>query len=148
MVCTMTAAPTPGDMDTLSPAERSARMARVRGKDTRPELLVRRLAHRLGYRYRLHRTDLPGQPDMAFSRARKAVFVHGCFWHRHDCPSGRRVPKSRLDFWLPKLEKNRIRDEENLKKLETQGWHPLVIWECEIRDLSTLTERLRTFLDA
>lgn len=135
-------------MDTLTPAERSARMARVRGKDTRPELLVRRLAHRLGYRFRKHRTDLPGQPDMAFVLAHKAVFVHGCFWHRHDCPSGRRLPKSRLEFWLPKLEKNRARDKQKLAELRAAGWEPLIIWECETRDLALLAERLKTFLNA
>jgi DNA mismatch endonuclease (patch repair protein) len=135
-------------MDTLTPTERSARMARVRGKDTNPELVVRRLAHRLGYRFRKHRADLPGQPDMVFVRARKAVFVHGCFWHRHDCPSGRRLPKSRLDFWVPKLEKNHARDARNLEKLCEDGWRTLVIWECETQDLSNLTVRLRSFLDA
>ena len=135
-------------MDTLTPAQRSERMGRVRGKDTALELKVRRLAHGLGYRYRKHRRDLSGCPDMAFVGRRKAVFVHGCFWHRHDCPMGRRLPKSRLDFWVPKLEKNRERDARNLKELQDTGWSTLVIWECETRDISVLAGRLKGFLDA
>ena len=102
-------------MDTLSKAQRSERMSRVRGKDTKPELLVRRLVHGMGYRYRLHRRDLPGTPDLVFPGRRKVIFVHGCFWHRHPDPACKlaRLPKSRTDFWLPKLEGNRARDIEN-----------------------------------
>lgn len=135
--------------DTLTPAARSERMSRIRGQDTRPEMRVRRLAHRMGYRYRLHRADLPGKPDLVFPARRKVIFVHGCFWHRHPDPGCRlaRLPKSRLDFWLPKLEGNRARDLENHKKLAESGWKVLEVWECELRDASHLERLLRIFLD-
>lgn len=135
-------------MDTLSPEQRSERMSRVRGKDTRPELRVRRLAHALGYRYRLHRRDLPGRPDLTFAGRRKVIFVHGCFWHRHDCSAGRRTPKTRLDFWEPKLRANRARDEAVLRHLADAGWRSLIIWECETRDAASVAARLKEFLDA
>jgi DNA mismatch endonuclease (patch repair protein) len=134
-------------MDTLTSKERSAVMARVRGKDTRPELAVRRLVHAMGYRYRLHRRDLPGAPDLVFPARRKVVFVHGCFWHRHPrCPNTR-TPKSRLDFWVPKLAENRRRDLRNLRRLSSSQWRALIVWECELRDPDTVRRRLRTFLD-
>jgi DNA mismatch endonuclease (patch repair protein) len=124
-------------------------MSRIHGKDTKPEMTVRRLAHGMGYRYRLHRRDLPGKPDLVFSSRRKVIFVHGCFWHRH--PDVRcklaRLPKSRLDFWRPKLENNRARDLENQKKLAGDGWRVLVLWECELRDTSDIEQRIRSFLD-
>lgn len=135
-------------MDTLSPAQRSERMRRVKGKDTRPELRVRRLAHGLGYRFRLHRADLPGRPDLAFIGRRKVVFVHGCFWHRHDCAAGRRLPKSRVEFWSAKLEANAARDAATDARLIHEGWRSLVIWECESRDDDHIKSRLREFLDA
>jgi DNA mismatch endonuclease (patch repair protein) len=134
-------------MDTLSAEQRSERMSRVRGKDTKPELVVRRLVHKMGYRYRKHRQDVPGCPDLAFIQRRKAIFVHGCFWHRHACSMGR-LPKSRHDFWISKLEGNRARDKRNLKRLRAKGWQALVVWECETRDLALLTPRIRNFLDA
>lgn len=121
-------------------------MSRVRGKDTRPELMVRRLLHGLGYRYRLHRRDLPGTPDLVFPGLRKIILVHGCFWHRHDCPSGRRIPKSNCTFWEEKIESNRSRDVKNLKALQGLGWDVLVIWECEVRDRGTLMAKARDFL--
>lgn len=134
-------------MDTLSPQERSERMGRVKGKDTKPEMTVRRLVHQLGYRYRLHVAGLPGKPDLVFSRARKAIFVHGCFWHRHaGCPLCR-MPKSRLEFWKAKLENNRKRDSRNLKRLRKDGWRLLVIWECELGDQLALRRRILEFLD-
>jgi DNA mismatch endonuclease (patch repair protein) len=134
--------------DTLTPAERSERMGRVRGKDTKPEMVVRRLVHGMGYRYRLHRRDLPGRPDLVFPRFRKVIFVHGCFWHRHPDPECKlaRLPKSRLDFWLPKLEGNRRRDEANQAALLALGWHFLVIWECEIKDAQHLVVKIKNFL--
>jgi DNA mismatch endonuclease, patch repair protein len=136
-------------IDTLSPAARSERMSRIRGKDTQPEMKVRRLIHGMGYRYRLHLGNLPGRPDLVFSSRRKVIFVHGCFWHRH--PDVRcklaRLPKSRLDFWQPKLESNRARDFENQKKLAENGWQVLVLWECELRDASNLEHRIRSFLE-
>jgi DNA mismatch endonuclease (patch repair protein) len=134
-------------MDTLTPAERSAIMARVRGKNTRPELAVRRLAHGMGYRYRLHRRDLPGAPDLVFRSRRKVVFVHGCFWHRHPrCPNTR-TPKSRVAFWTTKLTGNRKRDLANLRRLASTGWRALVIWECELRHPDDVRRRLRAFLE-
>lgn len=133
-------------MDTLSPLERSERMGRVRSKDTKPELAVRRLVHSLGYRYRLHRTDLPGCPDLVFSSRGKVIFVHGCYWHRHQgCPHTR-LPKSRLDFWRPKLEANAVRDATNLKKLRVLGWGVMVIWECQVKKRETLATRIKRFL--
>ncbi len=134
-------------MDTLSPIERSKRMSLIRNRDTMPELVVRRLVHRLGFRYRLHRSDLPGKPDLVFSKRRKVVFVHGCFWHRHPDCSLARLPKSRLGFWVPKLEKNRERDERNQAELQRTGWEILVVWECELRDREALEARIIDFLN-
>ena len=135
-------------MDSLSRDERSEIMRRVRSKDTRPELLVRKLVHTLGYRYRLHARDLPGQPDIVFRRTRKVIFVHGCFWHRHKaCPLAR-LPKSRLDFWIPKLEGNRQRDQRNRRALLKDGWKVLTVWECETKDDRRLKTAIRGFLDA
>lgn len=134
-------------MDTLSRQRRSEVMARVRAKDTRPEMTVRRLVYGMGYRYRLHRRNLPGVPDLVFGPRRKVVFVHGCFWHRHPgCPNTR-TPKSRVDFWRHKLTGNRRRDLANLRCLALSGWSALVIWECELRDLEAVGKRLRVFLD-
>lgn len=135
-------------MDTLTQEGRSERMSRVRGRDTKPEMLVRRLAHAMGYRYRLHRRDLPGSPDLVFPSRRKVIFVHGCFWHRHADQNCRlaRLPKSKLDFWAPKLENNRKRDESNLSRLNDLGWETLVIWECQIRDRAAVQARIGEFL--
>ena len=136
-------------MDTLSPAQRSERMGRVRSKHTRPELTVRKLVHSLGFRYRLHRKDLPGNPDLAFPGRHKLIFVHGCFWHRHGprCPLTR-LPKSKLDFWAPKLEQNKKRDEKNQRRLRAQGWDSLVIWECQLKDNEALIRRITKFLES
>ena len=123
-------------------------MALIRGADTKPEMVVRRLAHRLGYRYRLHYKGLPGRPDLAFPGLRAVILIHGCFWHRHPdpaCPLAR-LPKSRLDFWLPKLAGNRRRDEDIRACLMAMGWRVLTIWECELRDLDAVTARLLCFL--
>lgn len=132
-------------MDTLSPDQRSERMGRIGGKNSRPEMIVRRAVHAMGYRYRLHKADLPGKPDLVFIAAKKIIFVHGCFWHRHDCKLGR-LPKSRVDFWLPKLEKNRLRDAANREALDALGWQCLTIWECEVNDRNALMARLADFL--
>lgn len=123
-------------------------MARVRNKDTKPELFVRRLAHSLGYRFRLHRRDLPGKPDLVFPSRRAVVFVHGCFWHQHPDPACKlaRMPKTRLDFWIPKLEGNRERDERTIERLEASGWRVLTVWQCELRDREVLVGRLTAFL--
>jgi DNA mismatch endonuclease (patch repair protein) len=135
--------------DTLSPFARSKRMSQIRGRDTKPEIIVRRLLHRMGYRYRLHAKDLPGHPDIVFRKRRRAIFVHGCFWHRHTDPECRlaRLPKSRLDFWLPKLEGNRARDVANVERLESMGWQVLLVWECELRDREQLGNKLRRFIE-
>lgn len=134
-------------MDTITPEQRSEVMRRVRGKDTGPEMAVRRLVHAMGYRYRLHRRDLAGVPDLTFPSRRKAIFVHGCFWHRHPNCALARIPKSRTDFWLPKLQGNRERDLRNQNTLQLEGWAILVIWECELRDLEAVSSRIRRFLD-
>lgn len=135
-------------MDPLTPAERSERMSKVRGRDSKPELLVRRLVHGMGFRYRLHDRRLPGSPDLVFGPLRKAIFVHGCFWHRHPSAACKlaRMPKSRLDFWEPKLQGNRERDLRHQAELRTLGWRFLVVWECEMRDREQLENRLSAFL--
>lgn len=135
-------------MDILSPQERSERMRRVRSKDTAPELAVRRLVYGLGYRYRLAVRGLPGTPDMVFPRFRKVIFVHGCFWHRHGSRACRlaRMPKSRLDYWQPKLDANRKRDRKAVTGLRKLGWSSLVVWECETKDLDALARRIIAFL--
>lgn len=118
--------------DFLSPAERSDRMSRIRGKDTQPELALRKVLHRLGLRYRLHGAGLPGKPDLVFPRHRTAVFVHGCFWHRHDGCKIATTPKSNTLFWQEKFEKNVARDERVATDLQALGWTVLVVWECEL----------------
>jgi DNA mismatch endonuclease (patch repair protein) len=124
-------------------------MARIAGRDTKPEMVVRRLLHAMGYRYRLHAKDLPGKPDIVFRSRRKAILVHGCFWHRHPDPTCRlaRLPKSRLDFWLPKLDANRERDIATVARLEAMGWKVLLVWECQLRDREHLSNRLRAFVE-
>jgi DNA mismatch endonuclease (patch repair protein) len=130
--------------DIISPEDRSALMGRIRGTDTGPELLVRRLLHKLGYRYRLHQRKLPGRPDIVFRAKRAVIFVHGCFWHRHDCGLAY-VPKSRSEFWRTKFARNTERDRENQQKLAAEGWKILVVWECEL-DSPKLERRLTRFL--
>jgi len=133
-------------MDSISREQRSANMRQIRSKDTQPELALRSLIHGLGYRFRLHRKDLPGHPDLVFPGRRKVIFAHGCFWHQHsECREGR-IPSSRLDYWVPKLRRNQIRDAANQALLEKQGWRVLVIWECELKGFKSLTTRLKRFL--
>ena len=121
-------------------------MARIRSKDTSPELVLRKLIHGLGYRFRLHRKDLPGKPDLVFPARGKVIFVHGCFWHQHPgCREGR-VPGSRIEYWGPKLAKNQARDAKNLSQLEEMGWDVLTVWECSLRESRQLTRTLRRFL--
>lgn len=134
-------------VDTLTKQERSERMGRVKGANTKPEMVVRRLVHAMGYRYRLHARELPGKPDIVFRSRKKVIFVHGCFWHRHRECKLARIPKSRLDFWVPKLEGNRERDIKNQEVLERMGWRVLVIWECEIGDRVELGNKIGAFLD-
>lgn len=137
-----------GSLDPLTVRERSERMRRIRSKDTKPEMRVRRLVHGLGYRYRLHASDLPGRPDLVFRPRRKVIFVHGCFWHRHEGCSRNRTPKSPelRGFWRDKLDGNAQRDRLNQASLRKMGWAVLVIWECETRDLDRLAERVTEFL--
>lgn len=121
-------------------------MRAVKAKDTAPEMFVRRLVYSMGYRYRLHRKDLPGKPDLAFIGCRKVVFVHGCFWHGHGCPRGSRAPKANADYWRAKIKRNRERDAVNAAKLEAAGWDTLIVWECELGNESAIAARLRHFL--
>jgi DNA mismatch endonuclease, patch repair protein len=134
-------------VDTVSKEKRSEIMSRVRGKDTTPEMAVRRLVFSLGYRYRLHDARLPGKPDLVFAGRRKVIFVHGCFWHRHDGCALARLPKSRIDFWARKLAGNKERDERNIAALRDLGWRVLVLWECELGNSSRLLKaRITAFL--
>ena len=138
--------PEPGSTDVYSVEKRSAVMRRVRGKDTTPERAVRRLLTELGARYRLHRADLPGKPDIVMSGRRLAIFVHGCFWHGHDCARGARVPKANRDYWLGKVGRNRARDEAHHAALTAAGWRVETVWECELKDAATLRARAERWL--
>lgn len=135
-------------MDTLTPLERSERMRRVRSRDTKPEQRLRKLVWGLGYRYRKHRRDVPGNPDLAFIGRKRAIFLHGCFWHRHDCSSGRRSPKSCAAFWTEKFHRNVMRDAVVAKSLKRAGWKALVVWECELHSPPVIEQKIKRFLDA
>ena len=135
-------------VDTLTKRERSERMALVRSKDTKPELAIRSLVHGMGFRYRLHGNKLPGRPDLVFPAGRKAIFVHGCFWHRHRGCKLARIPKSRVRFWKEKLEGNRRRDTQNIARMRRLWWSSLVVWECQLGKLESLSRRIRNFLEA
>jgi len=132
--------------DTLSKRARSERMSLVRGKNTKVELTVRSLVHKLGYRYGLHAGDIPGRPDLVFRSRRKVIFIHGCFWHRHSRCRLARLPKSRLGFWLPKLNGNRKRDRKIQLALSELGWRSLVIWECQLSEGASLRKKISAFL--
>lgn len=136
-------------MDTLSPIERSERMSRIRSKDTGPEVTVRRMLHRRGYRFRLHRRDLPGRPDIVLPKYQSVIFVHGCFWHRHPDSNCRlaRFPKSRRDFWEPKFTANQERDFRNQIKLQESGWRVLVVWECELSNKEQLENKISVWIE-
>ncbi len=121
-------------------------MRRIKSKDTKPEIFVRKMVYAMGYRYRLHAKELPGQPDLVFRKKKKAIFVHGCFWHQHEeCKQGH-IPKSNLPYWIPKLERTKKRDAGNLEKLKGLGWKILVVWECEVKEFTSLKARLQKFL--
>jgi DNA mismatch endonuclease, patch repair protein len=122
-------------------------MGRISGKDTAPELLVRRLVYSMGYRFRLHAASLPGRPDLVFRRSKKAIFIHGCFWHRHRCRRGSSMPTSNVRFWRRKLDGNKARDVRTQRALRRLGWSVLIIWECQLRDVDTLRRRVRVFLN-
>ena len=130
------------------PEQRSRVMRAVKERDTTPEMIVRRLVHSLGYRYRLHRKDLPGKPDLVFPKLRKIVFVHGCFWHGHGCIRGCRVPKTNTDYWREKIRRNSERDISHMAALKAAGWQVAVLWECELRNSTSLRARLTKFLCA
>ncbi len=131
--------------DTLTKEHRAWLMGRVKRADTKSEMIVRRIAHALGYRFRLHRKDLPGSPDLVFPRLKKAIFVHGCYWHRHDCKKAT-TPKTNVDFWRQKFERNVERDRKALTELSKQGWRTMVVWECETKDKETLKGSVSAFL--
>ena len=137
--------------DKLTQEQRSWNMSRIRGKNTKPELLVRRLLHARGYRYRLHgragSIRLPGSPDLVFAGRRKVIFVNGCFWHFHDCRVGQHAPKANADFWAAKRTRTRERDARQRRQLEDAGWEVLTVWECELREPSALEEQLVRFLE-
>ena len=128
------------------PARRSATMRAVKSRDTTPELIVRALLRRFAPFYRLHRKDVAGNPDIAYLGKKRAIFVHGCFWHGHDCARGARMPKANADYWRGKIERNRARDASNAGKLQAAGWRALTVWECELKDLNALEAKLRAFL--
>jgi DNA mismatch endonuclease (patch repair protein) len=132
--------------DTRTPAQRRAIMQAVKSKNTVPELTVRRMLHARGYRYRLHDKRLPGTPDICFPSRHKAIFVHGCFWHGHGCNKGR-LPKSRSDYWAPKIEANRVRDGVKRDQLEALGWSVFTVWQCDLEDPERLELQLKIFLD-
>jgi len=133
--------------DKLQPERRSENMRRIRSRDTSPEMIVRRLVHGMGFRYRLHLAWLPGKPDLVFPGRMKIIEIRGCFWHMHKGCSESHFPKSRTSYWRPKLIRNRRRDKANEKALQAQGWDVMTLWECELKDEQSLPRRLRKFLD-
>ena len=133
-------------VDVLTPKQRSFNMSRIRNRDTRPEMIVRSIVHRMGYRYSLHKKDLPGKPDLVLVRHRKIIDVHGCFFHMHDCKYGKVVPATNAKFWKTKRLSNVMRDRRNLTRLRRDGWRVLTVWECQTRDPILLAKRLVKFL--
>lgn len=135
--------------DVLTLKQRQYCMSRIKGKDTKPEIIVRKLAHALGYRFRLHNSKLPGKPDLVFAGRRKIIFVHGCFWHRHNCRFGKVIPCTRKEFWSKKLSGNKFRDKKNQRQLKHMGWSTLIIWECETlkkNKVEKLILKIKSFL--
>ena len=134
-------------MDIISEERRSWNMSRIKGKDTKPELVVRSTLHKMGYRFRLHKKELPGKPDIVLPKYKTVIFVHGCFWHRHKGCKFAYKPKSRVDFWNAKFDETIARDKRNRKQLEAKGWNIEIIWECETANIYMLTARLRSIFD-
>lgn len=133
-------------IDVLTSEQRKLNMSRIRGKDTRPEMIVRSLIFKMGFRYRLHDVTLPGKPDLVFKRARKIIFVNGCFWHMHDCKYGNVIPKTNAEFWKKKRLGNVARDTLNIAQLESDGWKVLIVWECWTRNIEQLKNEILNFL--
>ena len=133
-------------VDRVSKKVRSKIMASVGTKNTCAEMVVRRLVHKMGYRYSLHRADLPGSPDLVFPSRKKVIFVHGCFWHGHNCRYGK-LPKSRQNYWKQKIGKNRLRDNKQCRELSRQGWGVLIVWQCQLRSPEVLIEKIDNFLE-
>lgn len=133
-------------VDNRSVESRSALMSRIGPKNTAPEMIVRRLLHKMGYRFRLHPKDLPGKPDIVLPGRKAAIFVHGCYWHGHGCSKGR-LPKSNVDFWRAKVEQNRLRDRQKSSQLEMLGWRVLTVWQCELKDIDRLATDLQQFVE-
>jgi DNA mismatch endonuclease (patch repair protein) len=133
--------------DVLTPVQRKRCMSRIRGRDTAPELFVRKMLHSRGYRYRTHVKSLPGRPDIVLSRHHKIILVHGCFWHRHRCRFGRATPRTHADVWQEKFQKNRVRDRNAMASLRRLGWQVFVVWECQTRRADWLAQRLFEFLE-
>lgn len=133
-------------VDVFRPEKRSAIMARIKGENTEPEILVRRLVHSLGFRFRLHVDNLPGKPDIVLPRFQKVIFVHGCFWHGHRRCSRSALPTSNVEFWRKKIEGNMTRDKRTMRELRRSGWDVLVVWQCQTKDIARLTRRLKSFL--
>ncbi|WP_114389919.1 very short patch repair endonuclease [Notoacmeibacter marinus] len=131
---------------TETAAQRSRTMRAVRDKNTKPEKIVRSLLHQMGYRFRLHRFDLPGKPDIVFPARNKLIFVHGCFWHGHECKRGARPPKTNVEYWTQKISRNKERDQRHLFELDRLGWDARVVWECELKDMEALRDKLNCFL--
>jgi DNA mismatch endonuclease (patch repair protein) len=132
--------------DIWDKTKRSKVMSSIKSKNTKIELTIRKLIYSLGYRYRLHRADLPGKPDIVFKKRQKVIFVHGCFWHQHENCKISKKPKTNTDYWLPKLEKNKYRDIQNIDSLKHQGWEVMIIWECALKDINKLKESIVAFL--
>ena len=130
----------------MTSEQRSRTMRAVKSKDTGTEMRVRRIVHSMGYRYRLHRKDLPGKPDLVFGPRRKVIFVHGCFWHGHTCKRGDRMPRENRRYWTKKIARNKERDQKHVSVLKAKGWRVLVIWECETKDTERLGKRVRAYL--
>jgi len=135
-------------VDVLTPQQRSFNMSRIRSRDTAPEKVVRSIVHGMGYRYRLHKSDLPGKPDLVLVRHGKIINVHGCFFHMHECKYGKVTPTTNTDFWATKRLSNVMRDKRNMRLLRRAGWRIMTIWECEARDVTALTRRIRRFLSS
>lgn len=135
-------------VDVLTPGQRRLNMSRIRGRDTKPEMTVRRLVHSLGFRYRIHVRTLPGSPDLVFPALRKVILVHGCFWHRHECRLGQPMPKTRTAFWRKKLLRNVVRDKKTQQEIRMAGWKTLVVWQCQTRSIHRLEKSLVRFLSA